>query len=102
MPVGVFSMNIENRKTYKYFLNEFEELLKTGFTTEQAVIILRRIDRAINVWKGYHYEHISLTAGESLNYLIEQIEKQEQEQERNEHILDNLTHGFSPMLEQEA
>lgn len=64
---------IEKRKTYQYFKGELEELLKAGFTVEQASLILKRIDHAINKWRGYHYEHIASTAGESLEYLLKQL-----------------------------
>jgi len=64
---------IENRKSYQFFKRELEELLKAGFTIDQACVILKRMDHAINSWRGYHYQHIASVAGESLEYLIRQF-----------------------------
>jgi hypothetical protein len=66
-------MNIENRKTYLFFKQELEELLSQGFSTEQTVLILKKLHHAIDAWRGYRYAHISHSAGESLNYLIKQV-----------------------------
>jgi hypothetical protein len=64
---------IEKRKTYQFFKRELDELLNAGFSVEQASIILKRMDNAINKWRGYHYEHIASSAGESLEYLLKQL-----------------------------
>ena len=90
-------MKVENRATYRFFKNEFEELLKAGFSKEQASLVLKRIHHAIDQWNGYHYAHIGITAGQSLEYLIQQVQIETKEQELKEHILDNaITYGFRP------
>lgn len=96
-------MKIENKKTYLFFKQELEELLKAGFSREQAFLILKRIHHAIDQWKGYRYEHISYSAGMSLSYLITKVGEDDKEQELKEHILDNaITYGYSPEEAQEA
>lgn len=87
-------MKIENRKTYQYFKKELEELLKAGFSREQAFFILKRIDHALNDWKGYH-AYIRHTAGESLNYLIRQVTEEAETQELKEHILDSYEYRLA-------
>ena len=81
-------MKTENKATYRFFKRELEELLKAGFSKEQAYLVLKRIHHAIDQWNGYHYAHIGVTAGQSLEYLIQQVqdEVKEQEQELKEHI----------------
>ncbi len=64
---------VEKRKTYRFFKQELDELLMAGFSIEQAELILKRIDHALNTWKGYHYKHIASTAGDSLEYLLNQL-----------------------------
>jgi hypothetical protein len=66
---------IEKRKTYQFFKHELDELLNAGFSIEQASFILKKMDNAINRWKGYHYEHIAATAGNSLDYLLKQLQE---------------------------
>jgi hypothetical protein len=82
-------MKTENKATYRFFKGQLEELLAQGFSTEQALIILKRIHRAIDKWKGYHYSHVCYSAGQSLEYLIKQVQDEAREQELKEHILDN-------------
>lgn len=68
-------MKPENKKTYLFFRQELEELLKVGFTREQAFLVLKRIHSAIDRWNGYHYAKISYSAGQSLEYLIKQVDE---------------------------
>lgn len=90
-------MKMENKATYRFFKNQLEELLAQGFSREQALIILKRIHQAIDKWKGYHYANVSYSAGQSLEYLIQQVQDEAREQELKEHILDNaITYRFSP------
>ncbi len=89
-------MKIQNRATYRFFKNEFEELLKSGFSKEQACLVLKRIHHAIDQWNGYHYAHIGVTAGQSLEYLIQQVQIETKEQELQEHIDNAITYGFRP------
>ncbi len=90
-------MKTENKATYRFFKRELEELLAQGFSTEQAVIILKRMHSAIDRWKGYHYAHVCYSAGQSLKYLIKQVQDEKREREYKEHILDNaITCGFRP------
>jgi hypothetical protein len=94
-------MKTENKATYRFFKRELEELLAQGFSTEQALIILKRIHRAIDKWKGYHYAHVCYSAGQSLEYLIQQVQDENREQELKENILENaITYGFIPEDEQ--
>lgn len=90
-------MKTENKATYKFFKAQLEELLVQGFSREQAYIILKRIHSAIDRVHGYHYAHHSYSAGQSLDYLIRQVEDEAKELELKEHILDNaITYGFRP------
>lgn len=90
-------MKTENKKFYIFFKRELEEILAQGFSREQAFIILKRIHSAIDRVHGYHYTHHCYSAGQSLNYLIKQVEDEARAQELKEHILDNaITYGFSP------
>jgi len=77
MSVGVFIMKPENKRTYLFFRQELEELLKAGFSREQAFLVLKRIHSAIDKWKGYHYANVSYSAGQSLEYLIKQVDETE-------------------------
>jgi len=87
----------ENKATYRFFKGQLEELLAQGFSKEQAFIILKRIHSAIDHWRGYHYANVCYSAGQSLEYLINQVQQDTQEQELKEHILDNaITYGFRP------
>jgi hypothetical protein len=74
-------MKMENKATYRFFKGQLEELLAQGFSTEQALIILKRIYRAIDKWKGYHYANVCYSAGQSLEYLIQQVQDEAREQE---------------------
>ena len=88
---------MENKATYRFFKGQFEELLAQGFSRDQACIILKRIHSAIDHWRGYHYANVCYSAGQSLEYLINRVQQDTQEQELKEHILDNaLTYGFNP------
>jgi len=90
-------MNMKNKATYRFFRKELEDLLAQGFSIEQAFIVLKRIHSAIDRWKGYHYAHVCISAGQSLEYLIKQVHDEERERELKEHILDNaITYGFIP------
>jgi len=96
-------MKTENKKTYLFFRQELEELLKAGFSREQACIILKRIHSAIDKWRGYHYANICYSAGQSLEYLIQQVQNEVQDQELKEHILDNaITYGYRPEAQDRA
>jgi len=90
-------MKPENKRTYLFFRQELEELLKAGFSREQAFLVLKRIHSAIDRWNGYHYANICYSAGQSLSYLIKQIEDEAKDQELKEHVLDNaITYGYRP------
>jgi len=90
-------MKTENKKFYIFFKGKLEELLKQGFSKEQAFTILNIIHKSIDEVKGYHYTHHCYSAGESLKYLIQKVQEQDREQELKEHILDNaITYGLKP------
>ncbi|MFH1897810.1 MAG: hypothetical protein ABH886_06180 [Candidatus Desantisbacteria bacterium] len=94
---------MENKATYRFFKGQFEELLAQGFSKEQACIILKRIHSAIDHWRGYHYANVCYSAGQSLEYLINQVQQDTQEQELKEHTLDNaITYKFQKCSNLEA
>ncbi len=95
-------MKLENKATYRFFKRELEELLAQGFSTEQALIILKRIHSAIDRWKGYHYTQVCYSAGQSLKYLIKQVQDDEKERELKEHILDNTITSRAELSQMET